>query len=228
MSNQPNNGQGYSRGYGQNYGRGYDQGYTEDQTRVFNNQSGYGNQAGYNQNYDQGYGANYDQGYGQGYQYSQGYQGQELRNAHDGRGGRDNSGLLAGRFDGKRVAINLIVLAVLAAAVTFAVVFVVDLLVGMLPNQFSSGTSAAGLAAVIAGAVGVLAGLLYIPVSGTGNENLYGMAVIALAVVAIILWVVLGGLLDGDWSTLVTLAGIICTAAIARLAPSRIESAAVR
>ena len=116
----------------------------------------------------------------------------------------------------------------LAAAVTFAVVFVVDLLVGMLPNQYSSGASAAGLAAVVAGAIGVLAGLLYIPVSGTGNERLFGMAVVALAVVAIILWVILGGLLDGEWGTLVTLTSIICTAAISRLAPSRIEAAAVR
>ena len=136
-------------------------------------------------------------------------------------------GLLAGRYDGKKVAMNLIVLAVLAAAVTFAAVFIVDLLVSFIPGEASAGVGPAVLTGVIAGVIGVLAGLLYIPVSGTGNEHLFGMAVIALAAVAAIAWVLAGGLLSGDWGTLVTLTGIVCTAAIAYVVPSRIESAAV-
>ena len=107
-------------------------------------------------------------------------------------------------------------------------VFIVDLLVGLLPDETSGGVGTAVMAGVVAGVIGVLVGLLYIPVSGTGNEHMFGLAVIALAVVAAVLWVVLGGLLQGDWRTLVTLAGIICTAAVAYTTPSRIEAAAVR
>lgn len=187
----------------------YPQG-NDDQTRMFNTQ---GN-GGYGGNYDRGYGNQSNQNYNNPNYYNQPQQ--------DPR-----EGLLAGRYDGKKVAMNLIVLAVLAAAVTFAAVFIVDLLVGFIPGEASSGVGPAVLTGVIAGVIGVLAGLLYIPVSGTGNEHLFGMAVIALAAVAAIAWVLAGGLLSGDWGTLVTLTGIVCTAAIAYVVPTRIESAAV-
>lgn len=186
----------------------YPQG-NDDQTRMFNTQgnSGYG---GYNSGYNNQ--QQYPQGYNSGYN-------QPPRDPREG--------LLAGRYDGKKVAMNLIVLAVLAAAVTFAAVFIVGLLVGFIPGEASAGVGPAVLTGVIAGVIGVLAGLLYIPVSGTGNEHLFGMAVIALASVAAIAWVLAGGLLSGDWGTLVTLTGIVCTAAIAYVVPTRIESAAV-
>lgn len=186
----------------------YPQG-NDDQTRMFSTQ-GNGGYGGYNSGYNNQ--QQYPQGYNSGYNQQQ----------HDPR-----EGLLAGRYDGKKVAMNLIVLAVLAAAVTFAAVFIVDLLVGFIPGEASAGVGPAVLTGVIAGVIGVLAGLLYIPVSGTGNEHLFGMAVIALAAVAAIAWVLAGGLLSGDWGTLVTLTGIVCTAAIAYVVPSRIESAAV-
>ena len=121
----------------------------------------------------------------------------------------------------------MVLLALLGAVVTFAVVFLVDLLVAQIAGYSAGGVSSAVLAAVVAGLIGIGAGLLYIPVSGTGNEHLFGIAVIALAVVAAVLWVLLGGLLDGDWATLVTLAGIVCTATIAYATPSRIEAAAI-
>lgn len=176
------------------------------------------NEGQYNQGYgQQGYG---QQGYGEGYgqeQYNQGYY--EAQPSQEG--------LIAGRFQTKKVISNLVLLALLGAVVTFAVVFLVDLLVSQIAGYGAGGVSSAVLAAVVAGLIGIGAGLLYIPVSGTGNEHLFGIAVIALAVVAAVLWVLLGGLLDGDWATLVTLAGIVCTATIAYGTPSRIESAAV-
>ena len=98
----------------------------------------------------------------------------------------------------------------------------------MYKRQSSGGVGTAIVTGVIAGIVGVLAGLLYIPVVGTGNEHLYGLAVIALAVVAAIVWVLLGGLLDGDWRTLITLTGIIATAMTAYASRQRIEAADVR
>lgn len=184
----------------------YPQG-NDDQTRMFNTQG------------NGGYGGNYDRGYRNQNYNNPNYYNQPQQDPREG--------LLAGRYDGKKVAMNLIVLAVLAAAVTFAAVFIVDLLVGFIPGEASSGVGPAVLTGVIAGVIGVLAGLLYIPVSGTGNEHLFGMAVIALAAVAAIAWVLAGGLLSGDWGTLVTLTGIVCTAAIAYVVPTRIESAAV-
>lgn len=172
----------------------------------------------YNQNYNQ-----YDQ-YGQPYQDYQGYAGQPGQQMPAG----EQPALLAGRFDAKKVAVNLVIFGILAAAVTFAAVFVVDLLIGMIPDEVSGGVGTAVMAGVVAGVIGVMVGLLYIPVSGTGNEHLFGLAVIALAVVAAVVWVLAAGLLNGEWRTLVTLTGIICTAAVAYATPSRIEAAAIR
>ncbi|HIW95381.1 MAG TPA: hypothetical protein H9867_02665 [Candidatus Corynebacterium gallistercoris] len=178
----------------------------------------------YNQNYNQ-----YDQ-YGQPYQDYQGYPGQQGQYAQQGQQypAGEQPTLLAGRFDAKKVAVNLVIFGILAAAVTFAAVFVVDLLVGMIPDEVSGGVGTAVMAGVVAGVIGVMVGLLYIPVSGTGNEHLFGLAVIALAVVAAVAWVLAAGLLNGEWRTLVTLTGIICTAAVAYATPARIEAAAVR
>ena len=63
---------------------------------------------------------------------------------------------------------------------------------------------------------------------GTGDENLFGAALLALAIAAGVVYVLLGGLLDGDWNTLLTLGAILCTAGTAYVAPTRIESARVR
>ena len=227
----PNDGRNHDQNsYGQDsYGQdsynkdSYNQNtYSQDaHTRSLNYQQG-------NANYQQGY----DQSYGQGYSdqnYSgQNYSGQNYSGSAEFSGTQqDQSGLIAGRFETKKVISNLVLLAVLGAVVTFVVVFLVDILVAQFTEVTAGGVSTAVLTAVVAGLIGIGAALLYIPVSGTGNEHLFGIAVIALAVVATVLWVLLGGLLDGEWGTLVTLAGIICTATIAYATPSRIESASV-
>ena len=165
MSNQPNSG----RGYGQSYGQGYGDGYGDDQTRVFNNQ------AGYNQSYDQGYDRQYEQAhndYGSGYETS--YRHGESGKAKWWR----RFWLVGGSIRWQARSYQSDRPCSVGGGSYLRGRFVVDLLVGMLPNQYSSGASAAGLAAVVAGAIGVLAGLLYIPVSGTGNERLFGMAVV--------------------------------------------------
>lgn len=141
--------------------------------------------------------------------------------------GYNSDNLLAGRFETKKVAVNLSVFAVLAIAVTFAIVYLVQVLVGLIPNYVTGDASRALVTGIIAGVVGVVAGLLYIPVVGTGNEQLFRFAILALTTVAIVMWVVLGGLLQGDWYTLVTLTGILCTAGIAYTTPSRIDAADV-
>ena len=136
--------------------------------------------------------------------------------------------LLAGRFDTRTVIINLVILGVLCAVISFALLLVVDLIVSAVTGWAAQGPGAAVVYGAIAGIVGVLAGLLYIPVVGTGNENLFGAAILALAIAAGVVYVLLGGLLDGDWNTLLTLGAILCTAGTAYAAPTRIESARVR
>ena len=136
--------------------------------------------------------------------------------------------LLAGRFDTKKVIINLVILGVLCAVISFAILVVVDLIVSAITGWAAQGPGNAVVYGAIAGIVGVLAGLLYIPVVGTGNENLFGMAIMALTLAAIVIYVLSGGLLDGDWNTILTLAAILCTATTAYLSPTRIESARVR
>ena len=200
--------------------------YNDDQTRQFRpSQGGYSDQRGYAQD---GYGGYPQDNYSQGYQQAPPQQASYQQQGDPDWGKKQKSGLIAGRFDATKVIVNLIVLGVLAAAVTFAAVFIVDLLLSQFTGVSSGGVGTAIVTGVIAGIVGVLAGLLYIPVVGTGNEHLYGLAVIALAVVAAIVWVLLGGLLDGDWRTLITLTGIIATAMTAYASRQRIEAADVR
>lgn len=200
--------------------------YNDDQTRQFRpSQDGYSDQRGYPQD---GYGGYSQDNYAQGYQQAPPQQAAYQQQGDPDWGKKQKSGLIAGRFDATKVIVNLIVLGVLASAVTFAAVFVVDLLLSQFTGVSSGGVGTAIVTGVIAGIVGVLAGLLYIPVVGTGNEHLYGIAVIALAVVAAIVWVLLGGLLDGDWRTLITLTGIIATAMTAYASRQRIEAADVR
>ena len=200
--------------------------FNDDQTRQFRpSQGGYSDQRGYPQD---GYGGYPQDNYSQGYQQAPPQQAAYQQQGDPDWGKKQKSGLIAGRFDATKVIVNLIVLGVLAAAVTFAAVFIVDLLLSQFTGVSSGGVGTAIVTGVIAGIVGVLAGLLYIPVVGTGNEHLYGLAVIALAVVAAIVWVLLGGLLDGDWRTLITLTGIVATAMTAYASRQRIEAADVR
>ena len=136
--------------------------------------------------------------------------------------------LIAGKFEAKKVTVNLVLLGILAAIVTFAVVLVADQLISVVTDDVAQGPGAAVLHGVVSGIVGVLAGLLYIPVSGTGNEGLFNAAIIALTVAAAVFYVIFGGLLDGDWQTLLSLAAILCAGITAYTAPSRIENARVR
>lgn len=233
MSTPRNNGYGRADSYGE--------GYTADQTRQFDardlnrgsEQYGEHDPYGYGSQRNSGYaGTGYVQpaqpqsGYGQqGYSQQGAYQsGQNWSDA--GQSAR-TPGLIAGRFVAKRVVLNLVILGILSAAVTFAAVYIIDLLISQFAGVSSGGVGTAVIIGVLAGFVGVFAGLLYIPVVGTGNEHLFGLAVIALALVAAVVWVLLGGLLDGDWRTLVTLAGIIAAAMTAWATRPRIEAADV-
>lgn len=203
---------------------GYDPRYDDAQTRQFNPNQGGG--------YPGPRGPQGPQGGPGGPGYNNGPRGPQgpgpQGNPNQGWGKQERSGLIAGRFDAKKVIINLLVLGVLAAAVTFAAVFIVDLILTQFADISTGGMGTAIVVGVIAGLIGVLAGLLYIPVVGTGNEHLFGLAIIALAVVAAVVWVLFGGLLDGDWSTLITLTGIIATAMTAAATRPRIEAADVR
>lgn len=185
------------------------------------------NQQPYRPDPNRGYGQNQptrqysQQQYGQ-QQYGQAPQRNQPRNQ------QPEQNLLAGMFDTKKVIINLVILGVLCAVISFATLLVVDLLVSAITGWGAQGPGNAVVYGAIAGIIGVLAGLLYIPVVGTGNENLFGMAIVALTLAAIVIYVLSGGLLDGDWNTILTLAAILCAAGTAYVAPTRIESARVR
>jgi glycerol-3-phosphate acyltransferase PlsY len=135
--------------------------------------------------------------------------------------------LLAGKFDAKKAAVNLGLLGVLGAVVTFAIALIVDQVVARVTGDPAQGTGQAVIIGVIAGIIGVLAGLLYVPVADTGNEGLFTAAIVTLTVAAAAVYVIFGGLLDGRWDVLVSLAGIICAGVIALAASSRVESTRV-
>lgn len=187
----------------------------DDQTRQYRRED-YG-QSPYRQNGQQGQ-QNYQQ-----YQQPQ-YQSQQYQDSYEDQG----PSLLAGKFEAKKVSVNLVLLGVLSAIVTFAVVLIVDQLIAVVSDTVAQGPGAAVIHGVVAGILGVLAGLLYIPVSGTGNEGLFNAAIIALTVAAAVFYVIFGGLLDKDWKTLLSLAAILCAGITAYAAPSRIETARVR
>lgn len=136
--------------------------------------------------------------------------------------------LIAGKFDAKHTVQNLAILAVLAGVITFAVIIIVDQVLGVTTDVTQQAVSDIVVTSIITVVLGILAGLLYIPVVDTGNENLFGVAILAVAVAAAAAWVVFGGLLDGDWSTIPVLAAIVCTAIAAYAAPNRIDAARVR
>lgn len=130
-----------------------------------------------------------------------------------------------GRFDLQRLSINLVMLALLGGVIVGAVVFLADVLVSRMSGAIPFGMSFAVLAGVFAGLVGVAIGLLYIPVLGSGSEGLYNAAIAVLTVVLAVVFVVFGGLLDGDYTTLIWLAALMGTAFIALATPGRIEAA---
>lgn len=187
----------------------YDNNGRQDETRQYRRQE-------YGQGYDRSYDQNYRDGYPQP-QYQQQYQQQD-----------NGPTLLAGKFDPKKVAVNLVLLGVLAAVVTFAIVLIVDQIIARITGDPAQGPGQAVITGVIAGIIGVLAGLLYVPVSGTGNEGLFNAAIVALTVAAAVFYVLFGGLLDKDWTTILTLAAILCAGVTASAAPTRIEAARVR
>lgn len=193
----------------------YDNNGRQDETRQYRRQE-------YNQGYGRSTGQNTGQNYGGQYPlYQEQYQDQYQQ--------QDNGPtLLAGKFDPKKVTVNLVLLGVLAAVVTFAIVLVVDQIIAAITGDPAQGPGQAVVTGVIAGIVGVLAGLLYVPVSGTGNEGLFNAAIIALTVAAAVFYVLFGGLLDKDWTTILTLAAILCAGVTAYAAPTRIEAARVR
>lgn len=158
-------------------------------------------------------------------QFQQGnYPQSQYRDDYDDRG----PALLADKFDAKKVTVNLVLLGILAAIVTFAVVLVVDQVIAAVSDYVAQGPGAAVIYGVIVGIIGTLAGLLYVPVSGTGNEGMFNAAIIALTVAAAVFYVIFAGLLDGDWQTLLPMTAILSAGITAYAAPSRIESARVR
>lgn len=131
--------------------------------------------------------------------------------------------LIAGRLCPKKLALNLGVLAVLGAIVSAAVVWVADLIISTALTGAPVGTGSAAFGwAVISALVAVVAGMLFIPVLDTANEGMFQVVIYAGAVIASIVWVVLAGVMVGNFSALTALAGIICCAGMALAAPSRI------
>lgn len=133
--------------------------------------------------------------------------------------------LIAGKFVSGKLIANLTILAVLAGVVTFAVALIVDLIVARVDDAPSLGNGHSIILGVIVAALAVVSGVLYIPVDGTGNEGLFSAAILALTCAAAVFYVIFGGLLDQDWSTLVTLAAIVCAGVAAYAAPTRILTA---
>lgn len=131
----------------------------------------------------------------------------------------------AARFDVQKLAVNLGALTLLGGVVAFAVIFLTNATVSAFQSQGVPDPTESIILAIFAALIGLCFSLIYLPINGTGNETLYKVAIGALASVAIVVYVLYGGLLAGDWETLKTLAVFISAAAIAIMAPGRIAAA---
>lgn len=129
------------------------------------------------------------------------------------------------KYDIQKLAINLGALTVLGGVVAFAVIFLVSATINAFSNQPVPELSESLFLVVCSALIGLCFGLIYLPIDGTGNEGLYKVAVGALTAVVSVVYVLYGGLLGGDWSTLKILAVFLCAAAIAIMAPARIAPA---
>lgn len=129
------------------------------------------------------------------------------------------------RVNQGKLAQNLLVLALLSAIITFSVMLVADQILALLLHQPTRDLVGFAFYALFCGLLGAVAGLVYIPISGTGNEKMFNWAILAIAAVAITVYVIFGGLLQGDFDTLITLIAIIAIAATANATPSRVEAA---
>lgn len=135
--------------------------------------------------------------------------------------------LIAGRFDAKHVAVNLTTLAVLAGVVTFAAIIISDQLIGFASDIPARAPSEAVLPAILAALTGVIAGLLYIPTVGTGNENLFTVTIIALTVAGIVFYIFNDDLIDGNWQAISSVVAALAAGITASIAPPRIDAASV-
>ena len=130
------------------------------------------------------------------------------------------------KYDMQRLATNLATLTILGGTIAFAAIFLVEAIVATFQGLGLPTMATAAVLAGLAALIGLAFGLVYLPIDGTGNESLYKAAIIALAVVAIVVYGLLGGLVQGDWNALTPLTVIISAAVIATMAPRRIEDAA--
>lgn len=137
-------------------------------------------------------------------------------------------GIISGRLDPKKLAVNLAWLGVLSTLITYCVLVIVDQILAVIVKQPPHAFTAFIPYALVCGAIGVLFGLLYVLVIGTGNEGLFPIAVFSLSGALIFREVLLGGLFDGNLDTITVLLGIISVATTASIAPSRVEAAALR
>lgn len=140
-------------------------------------------------------------------------------------GGYNQPPTLGDRFDWKQLAISLIILAVLGGIIVCSVAFLVGTFISALTNQAGFGLEYCAVGAAISSFVGIVFGALYIPVLGSGNENLFPVAVILIAAVAALTTALQGGLIQGNVSIVVPIVLIAGSAAITIFSMSRIEKA---
>lgn len=138
----------------------------------------------------------------------------------------DNSSpSLGDRFDWKQLATSMIILGVLGGVIVFAVAFLVDFAISAGGNQPGFGAEYCATGAAIGAIIATLVGLLYIPVLGSGNENLFPIAVVLLGAAAVAVITVRDGLFQGNLTPLVSVALILGSCVIAVFSTSRVEKA---
>ncbi|MBV7294393.1 hypothetical protein KRX51_00445 [Corynebacterium sp. TAE3-ERU12] len=154
-------------------------------------------------------------------QYQGQYQGQQYQEPPA------QKGLIAGRLDGKSLAANIGITALLGGVITGALVWLVDAIVTSLTGYANDTLSAAVGWALLCIVFAIIGGALAIPAYMTSNTGLFKAAVVAIGAVAIVVRVFMGGLLDGDWNSLIELTGIACTVAVVNTVPGRVRAADV-
>lgn len=125
------------------------------------------------------------------------------------------------RLDAMRAIRNLSVLAALGGVIAFACVLITDQIsriAGGIPLSLSDTLVLSGLVALS----GLVCGFVYIPVVGSVNEKLFGVAITAMLAAVVAQKLSQDGL---DWSLLPVGAALLCFGVLAAITPSRIKAA---
>lgn len=123
----------------------------------------------------------------------------------------DEPFVIAGKFKGKESLVSIAVMSLLCGIISFTAIFVSDQVVAMLSEYAIAGpVSNSVVLAVIVAVAALFAGIIDMFVKDTGNETLYKLAIVAVAVIILVLSTTVSSLVEDPWQIAVPVVTAVC------------------